>query len=116
MQNVNEGNATIADQPPVLVIAGPTASGKSHLAMAVAESFGGEIVNADSMQVYRELRILTARPNVEDEAAMPHHLYGILSINDTCSAGAWLERALPCIVLLSTSSRCSGVSWLNRTA
>ena len=63
MQNVNEENATIADQPPVLVIAGPTASGKSYLAIRVAEAFGGEIVNADSMQVYREMEILTARPS-----------------------------------------------------
>ncbi len=97
MQNVNEGNATIADQPPVLVIAGPTASGKSHLAMAVAETFGGEIVNADSMQVYRELAILTARPSPADETRVPHHLYGIQSVSEVSSAGAWLKTAVQVI-------------------
>ncbi len=97
MQNVNEGNATIADQPPVLVIAGPTASGKSHLAILVAEAFGGEIVNADSMQVYREMAILTARPSPADEARVPHHLFGVQSITEISSAGAWLRVAVPVI-------------------
>jgi len=82
---------------PVVIIAGPTASGKSSLALSLAEEFDGEIINADSMQVYRELRILTARPNPEDEARIPHHLYGDISIADGCSAGAWLDLALPCI-------------------
>jgi tRNA dimethylallyltransferase len=59
-----------------VVITGPTASGKSALALALAERTGGWIVNADSMQVYRELRVLTARPGVEDEARVPHRLYG----------------------------------------
>ena len=94
MQKVNERNATIADQPPVLVIAGPTASGKSHLAILVAEAFGGEIVNADSMQVYRELAILTARPSPDDETRVPHHLYGIQSVSEVSSAGAWLKTAV----------------------
>ncbi len=53
---------------PVLIVAGPTASGKSALALAVAEEFGGVVINADSMQVYAELRVLTARPGAEDEA------------------------------------------------
>jgi len=87
----------LPDLIPVVIIAGPTASGKSSLASSLAEEFGGEIVNADSMQVYRELRILTARPGPEDEASVPHHLYGAMSIGETCSAGAWLEMALPCI-------------------
>ena len=58
--------------PPALIVAGPTASGKSALALAIAERLGGTIINADSMQVYRELRILTARPTPEDEARVPH--------------------------------------------
>ncbi|MBT6094181.1 MAG: tRNA (adenosine(37)-N6)-dimethylallyltransferase MiaA [Rhodospirillaceae bacterium] len=82
---------------PIIIVAGPTASGKSALALQLAEQFGGEIVNADSMQVYRELRVLTARPSAEDEARVPHHLYGVMSVAEVCSAGAWLEMALPCI-------------------
>ena len=97
MQNVNDGSATIADQPPILVIAGPTASGKSRLAIQVAEALGGEIVNADSMQVYREMAILTARPSSADEARVPHHLYGVQSVSEVSSAGAWLKAAVPVI-------------------
>ncbi len=59
-----------------VLIAGPTASGKSALAMAIAHSCGGTVVNADSMQVYRDLRVLTARPTMADEASVPHRLYG----------------------------------------
>jgi len=79
---------------PVLIVAGPTASGKSALALAVAEEFGGVVINADSMQVYRELRILTARPSPEDEARAPHRLYGVLPASERCSAGRWREMAL----------------------
>ena len=78
---------------PVLVIAGPTASGKSALALAAAREFDGVVINADSMQVYRELRIVTARPSMEDEAAVPHRLYGILSAAERCSAGRWAALA-----------------------
>jgi len=84
---------TIARQP-VLIVAGPTASGKSALALAVAETFGGTVINADSMQIYRELRILTARPGPEDEARAPHRLYGVLPASERCSAGRWREMAL----------------------
>ena len=78
-----------ANGPPVLIIAGPTASGKSRLAMDVAAAFGGTIVNADSMQVYRELRVLTARPSEADEVRVPHRLYGVLTAREACSAGHW---------------------------
>ncbi|MEK9726364.1 MAG: isopentenyl transferase family protein, partial [Rhodospirillaceae bacterium] len=64
-----------ASPSPVVIIAGPTASGKSRLALDLAVERGGEIVNADSMQVYRELPILTARPGADDTARVPHHLY-----------------------------------------
>lgn len=77
-----------------ILIAGPTASGKSALALALAERLGGEIVNADSMQVYRELRVLTARPSRDEEARAPHHLYGVLSGSEHCSAGKWSRMAL----------------------
>jgi tRNA dimethylallyltransferase len=82
------------EKHPVLIVAGPTASGKSGLALAIAEEFDGVIINADSMQVYRELRVLTARPGREDEARLPHRLYGVLSASQACSAGQWRNMAL----------------------
>ena len=75
------------------VVAGPTASGKSALALRLAEAVHGVIINADSMQLYRELRILTARPTPEDEARVPHRLYGVLDARDPASVGRWLELA-----------------------
>ncbi len=78
----------------VLLIAGPTASGKSALAMDVAERADGEIINADSMQVYRDLRVLTARPTVDDEARVPHHLYGFMDASTACSAAHWARIAV----------------------
>jgi len=78
-----------AQNTPIL-IAGPTASGKSALALAIAEHVGGVIVNADSMQVYRELRILTARPSQEDEARVPHALYGFAPAAEAYSAGRFV--------------------------
>jgi tRNA dimethylallyltransferase len=78
---------------PAIVIAGPTASGKSGLALRVAEEFGGTVINADSMQVYATLRILTARPSPEDEARVPHRLYGLLAPADPCSAARWRDLA-----------------------
>lgn len=77
----------------MLIIAGPTGSGKSALALEVASAFGGVVINADSAQVYRELRILTVRPSFEDEARAPHRLYGVLSVAERCSAGRWLRLA-----------------------
>ena len=72
-----------------ILIAGPTASGKSGLAVALAERLGGTVINADSMQVYRDLRILTARPTPEDEARVPHALYGFVSGAEAYSAGRY---------------------------
>lgn len=77
--------------PVPILIAGPTASGKSALALEMAERHGGAIINADSMQVYRELRILTARPTPEEEARVPHRLFGHVSVRDAYSVGRWLE-------------------------
>jgi tRNA dimethylallyltransferase len=76
-----------------ILIAGPTASGKSGLALAVAERVGGTVINADSMQVYRELRVLTARPTAEDEARAPHLLYGFTSGAEAYSAGRYAVDA-----------------------
>lgn len=77
-----------------LLIMGPTASGKSALALALAERMGGEIVNADSMQVYRDFRVLTARPTPEEEARAPHHLYGHVDATSLYSTGRWITDAL----------------------
>ena len=77
--------------PPqkAILIAGPTASGKSALALKLAEKLGGTIVNADSMQVYRDLRIITARPSAEEEARAPHRLYGHVDAAVNYSVGRW---------------------------
>ena len=77
----------------IFLIAGPTASGKSAAAMALAEELDGEIINADAMQVYRDLRIVTARPSHDDEKHVPHHLYGLLDASKNCSAGQWAVLA-----------------------
>jgi len=78
----------------IVVVAGPTASSKSALAAALAQRHGGVVINADSMQVYRDLRIVTARPTVAEEAAVPHRLYGVLGSVDSCSAGIWRRMAV----------------------
>jgi len=80
--------------PPALIVAGPTASGKSALALALAEYLRGTIINADSMQVYRELRILTARPTPADEARVPHALYGLRRAAEPGSVAWWRAAAL----------------------
>lgn len=82
-------------QNPILIIAGPTASGKSGLALAAADKYDGVIINCDSMQVYRELRLITARPSEADEAKAPHKLYGVIPASEACSAGIWREMAVP---------------------
>ncbi len=82
------------EQPWALIVAGPTASGKSALAMMLAEDIGGMVINADSMQVYRELRVLTARPTVEEEAVVPHALYGVRPAAEAGSVAWWREAAL----------------------
>lgn len=74
-----------------LILAGPTASGKSALALAVAEQTGAVIINADSMQLYRELRLITARPSVTEEAQAPHALYGTLSTAEAATAESWRQ-------------------------
>ncbi|MGQ0665306.1 MAG: tRNA (adenosine(37)-N6)-dimethylallyltransferase MiaA [Pseudomonadota bacterium] len=79
--------------PLALVIGGPTASGKSALALAVAQAFDGTIINADSMQLYRELRVLSAAPTAADLARAPHRLYGVLSAAQQGTVAGWLARA-----------------------
>ena len=77
-----------------VLIAGPTASGKSALALALAEATGGVIIDTDSMQVYRDLRILTARPTPDEEGRVPHRLYGYCDAAVNCSVGAWISDAV----------------------
>ena len=76
-----------------VLIAGPTASGKSALALALAQETGGVVINANSMQVYRDLRIITARPTPEEEAQVPHRLYGHVDAAVNFSAGSWVADA-----------------------
>src|SRR5436190_2092318 len=80
---------TGAPHNPAVMLAGPTASGKSALALALAEELGGTIINADSMQVYRDLRIITARPTPAEEARVPHRLYGHVDAAESYSTGRW---------------------------
>lgn len=80
--------------PHAVLVAGPTCSGKSALALALAEQLGGVVINADSMQVYRDLRIITARPTPEEEARAPHALYGIRPAAEPGNAAWWRETAL----------------------
>jgi tRNA dimethylallyltransferase len=82
-----------ADLPPLALIAGPTASGKSALALAVAEQAEVTIINADSAQVYRDLRILSARPDEIDMARAPHRLFGYIDGAEACSAARWAADA-----------------------
>ncbi len=79
--------------PAALLIAGPTASGKSALAIKLAQKLNGTLINADSMQVYRDLRVLTARPDADEEAMVPHRLFGHVDGADNYSLGKWLEDA-----------------------
>lgn len=89
-----EGRAATA---LTVVIAGPTASGKSAAALAIAEALGGAIINADAIQLYREFRVLSARPDAAACLRAPHHLYGVLSAREPCSAGRYRALALDAI-------------------
>src|SRR5437764_6675358 len=81
-----------------VLIAGATASGKSALALALAEQIGGSIINADSMQVYRDLAIITARPTPAEEARVPHLLYGHIDAGENYSVGRWFLDARGALV------------------
>jgi tRNA dimethylallyltransferase len=87
------GNLNFATRKPAVLIAGPTASGKSALAIELARQHNGVVINADSMQVYCELRILSARPDAEEEAQAPHRLYGHVGADERYSVARWREDA-----------------------
>ena len=89
-------------QPPITLIAGPTASGKSRLALERARASGGAIVNADSQQLYADLRVLTARPSSDEERQAPHHLYGTVDAAEAWSVGRWTRAVLPLIDALAS--------------
>jgi len=81
-------------QSKIILISGPTASGKSNFAIKIAKKVDGEIINADSMQVYKQLKILTARPNKEEQKKIKHHMYGFVDLNKKFSTGQWLNTAI----------------------
>ncbi len=78
----------------IILISGPTASGKSSFSVKLAKRINGEIVNADSMQIYKELKILTTRPNIKEYKNIKHHLYGFHSVRKKFSTGNWLKLAI----------------------
>ena len=78
----------------IILISGPTASGKSKFALSVAKKINGEIINADSMQIFKEIKILNARPSAKDKSNIKHHLYGFLSVKKNFSVGEWLKKCL----------------------
>jgi tRNA dimethylallyltransferase len=92
----------------VLIVAGPTASGKSALAMRLAAGLGGTVINADAMQCYRELRVLTARPSEADEADVPHRLYGVRGAAEAVNAAWWREAALAAMDACGLPILCGG--------
>ncbi len=81
----------------IILISGPTASGKSNFAIKIAKKINGEIINADSMQVYKKLKILTARPTIKDKKKIKHHLYGSIDLNKNFSTGQWLNKTIKII-------------------
>ena len=91
--------------PDIILVAGPTASGKSALALALAEKLGGVVINADSMQVYRDLRIITARPTPEEERRTPHVLYGHIDAAEDYSVGRWCADAAAALAAAQRQSR-----------
>ena len=82
------------NQSKIILISGPTASGKSNFAIKVAKKINGEIINADSMQVYKQLKILTARPNKEEQKNIKHHMYGVVDLSKKFSTGQWLKAVI----------------------
>ena len=81
-------------QSKIILISGPTASGKSNFAIKIAKKINGEIINADSMQVYKQLKILTARPKKKEQKNIKHHMYGVINLNKKFSTGQWLKAAI----------------------
>lgn len=95
----------MADRPSLTLIAGPTASGKSHLALETAQATGAVILNADSQQLYADLNVLSARPSIADEAVAEHRLYGVADAADAWSVGRWTRAVMTELTALEAESR-----------
>ena len=89
----------------IILIAGPTASGKSKIAINLAKKINGEIINADSMQVYKQLKILTARPSKKDQKKIKHHLFGVIDVQKKFSTGQWLKECIKIINLIRKKNK-----------
>jgi tRNA dimethylallyltransferase len=92
-------------ETPLIVVVGATASGKSGLAIHLAEAFDGEIVSCDSVAVYREMEIGTAKPSFEDRAKVPHHMIDVVSPDETCTAGDYSRGAREALAGISGRGR-----------
>tara|TARA_B110000444_G_scaffold75409_1_gene71045 strand:- start:15 stop:956 length:942 start_codon:yes stop_codon:yes gene_type:complete len=92
-------------QSKIILISGPTASGKSSFALKIAKKINGEIINADSMQVYKSLKILTARPTKKDQKNIKHHLYGVINLDKKFSTGKWLKAAIKNIKVIQKKNK-----------
>ncbi len=95
----------------IILISGPTASGKSSFSVKLAKRINGEIVNADSMQIYKELKILTTRPNIKEYKNIKHHLYGFHSVRKKFSTGNWLKLAIQKINEIKKRKKNTHSSW-----
>lgn len=95
----------MADRPFLTLIAGPTASGKSRLALETAQATGAVILNADSQQLYADLNVLSARPSTQDEALAEHRLYGVADAAEAWSVGRWTRAVLPVLAALEAEGR-----------
>lgn len=96
----------ISSSDPILLVYGPTASGKTTFAVSLAKQFGGEIINADSMQIYSGLPILTALPTISERAGIPHHLFSVADPSEQWSVGKWLEAAVKLIAEITARGNC----------
>ena len=97
----------------IILIYGPTASGKSNFAIKLAKKIKGEIINADSMQVYKELKILSARPLLKNYKKIKHHLYGFYNVKKKFSTGDWLRLVDQKILEIKKKKKNSNYSWWN---
>ena len=98
----------------IILISGPTASGKSSFAIKFAKKINGEIINADSMQVYKELKVLSARPSPKNYQKIRHHLYGFHSVKKNFSTGDWLKLAVKKIKEVRNRKKNTNFCWWNR--
>ena len=98
----------------IILISGPTASGKSNFAVSLAKKINGEIINADSMQVYKQFKILTARPSKLEQKNIKHHLYGVVDLKTNFSTGHWLKLAIRKIREIRKKKKNTNNSWWHR--